>query len=139
MRPVRVLCVDDNRLMAEAMERRLAIESKLEWAGWVEDPVDVPSLLKVAKPDIILLDIDMPGHDAFDLLGRLTRLAPDVRVIMFSGHIRSEYINKAVDAGAWGYVSKNENLDDVMSAILRVAEGEFILTPDVELEHRRAP
>jgi DNA-binding NarL/FixJ family response regulator len=136
--PIRVICVDDNRLMAEAMERRLELEPRLQWAGWVEDASGAAQIIRERRPDIVLLDIDMPGHDPFELLAELTRTTPDVRVIMFSGHIRTEYINKAVDGGAWGYVSKNESLDEVMAAILRVADGEFILTPDVTLEYRRA-
>ena len=137
MRPIRVLCVDDNRLMAEALERRLAIETRLQWAGWLEEPGSAGAVIAQSKPDIVLLDIDMPGHDPFALLAELARTAPDVRVIMFSGHVRTDYINKAVDGGAWGYVSKNEGLDEVMNAILRVAAGEFILTPDVTLEYKR--
>jgi two-component system response regulator DesR len=139
VKPIRVICVDDNRLMAEAMERRLALETKLEWGGWIENPALAGAAVRDAKPDIVLLDIDMPGYDAFELLDELSRTAPDVRVVMFSGHIRAEYIHKAVDGGAWGYVSKNESLDDVMDAIRRVAAGEFILTPDVAMEYRRTP
>jgi len=129
--PIRVLCVDDNRLIADALERRLALEGSMEWAGWVEEPADLDAILR-ARPDVVVLDIDMPGCDPFDLVRRLAEAAPGVRVLMFSGHVRTDYIDRAIDAGAWGYVSKNEAIEDVLGAIRRVSAGEFVTTADVD-------
>lgn len=137
--PIRILCVDDNRLMAEALERRFTLESRVKWAGWVEDSSTLPAVLADNRPDVIMLDIDMPGRDSFDVLKDLVEGSPDIKVIMFSGHVRAEYIDRAVDAGAWGYLSKNDSMDDVMAAILRAAAGEFVLSPDATSEYRRKP
>lgn len=137
--PIRILCVDDNRLMAEALERRLALENRVTWAGWVEHSVDLPRAIQEKRPDVVMLDIDMPGRDSFDVLRDLTETSPDIKVIMFSGHVRADYIDKAVDAGAWGYLSKNDSMDDVMGAILRAVRGEFVLSPDATTEYRRKP
>ena len=137
--PIRILCVDDNRLMAEALERRLAMEKRIEWAGWVEHSVDLPRAIAEGRPDVVMLDIDMPGRDSFEVLRDLVENSPEVKVIMFSGHVRADYIDRAVDAGAWGYLSKNDSMDDVMSAILRAFRGEFVLSPDATSEYRRKP
>jgi DNA-binding NarL/FixJ family response regulator len=51
-----------------------------------------------------------------------------VRTIMFSGYVHSDYIERAIESGAWGYVSKNEGIDDLLSAIQQVAKGEFALS-----------
>jgi DNA-binding NarL/FixJ family response regulator len=128
--PVRVLCVDDNRLIADALARRLDLEPDLEWAGWIEQTSDLERVLN-ARPGVVMLDIDMPGCDPFELVRRLAESSPSTRVLMFSGHVRTDYIDRAIDAGAWGYVSKNESIEDVLAAIRRVASGEFVTTSDV--------
>lgn len=133
----RVLCIDDNRLIAEAMQRRLAFEPDVAWAGWVEHACDALAAALEAQPDIVMLDIDMPEHDAFELTRDLARRLPNAKVVMFSGHVRTEFIDRAVDAGAWGYLSKNESMAELLAAIRRVAAGEFVLSPDVTLEHGR--
>jgi two-component system, NarL family, response regulator DesR len=131
---VRVLCIDDNRLMARAMERRLAFENRIEWVGWVEDAAHASEVVRKTSPHVILLDIDLPGWDAFVLLRQLVAMAPETKVVMFSGHVRAEYLDRAVDAGAWGYLSKNESMNEIIEAIGRVAAGEFVLTPEVAAE-----
>jgi two-component system response regulator DesR len=136
--PIRVLCVDDNRLIADAMQRRFAIEQGLQWLGWIGDGREALSEILRQQPNVVMLDIDMPGSDSFELLQRVVAAAPETRVLMFSGHIRTDYINKAVDGGAWGYISKNENIEEILSAIRRVAAGEFVVTADVDAEIRRA-
>ncbi len=133
--PVRVLCVDDNRLIGEAMARRIANEPRMEWAGWVSDSTEAVAAAKEKRADVVLLDIDMPG-DSFQVLVDIVRLAPGAKVVMLSGHVRLEYIDRAIDGGAWGYLSKNENMDDLLRYVLSIAAGEFILSPEVEAEYR---
>lgn len=135
---IRVMCVDDNRLIAEAMERRFALETKLQWAGWIGDTMSAIQAIRERSPTIVMLDIDMPGCDSFALLREISATMPDVRVLMFSGHIRDDYINQAVEGGAWGYVSKNEALEEILNAIRRIAGGEFVVTADVQNEIRRS-
>jgi DNA-binding NarL/FixJ family response regulator len=130
-KPIRVLCVDDNRFIADAMARRLLLEESMEWAGWLEQVAGPEDVLQ-ARPDVVMLDVDMPGFDSFELVRRLGELSPQTRILMFSGHVRADYIDRAVDAGAWGYVSKNESIGDVLAAIRRVAQGEFVTTADVD-------
>jgi DNA-binding NarL/FixJ family response regulator len=128
--PIQVLFVDDNRMLAEAFERRLGLESSTRFAGWSDNSNEACKRAKEAGATIMLLDIDMPG-DSFEVVRQMAQECPDVRVIIFSGYVRAEYIDRAVDAGAWGYISKNEGIEVVIDAIRRVAAGEFILSPDV--------
>lgn len=142
-RAVAVFCVDDNQMLAEAIQRRLALESDFRWSGWAGGFDTAVQAVLAAEPDVVLLDIDMPagggGGDSFDLVQRLGEVAPSARVVMFSGHVRGEYIDKAVDSGAWGYLSKNESLEEVLDAIRRVAAGEFVTTSEVRQEQLRQP
>ena len=128
---IRVMFVDDNRLMAEGLQRRLAFETGLEYVGWVESAGEALQTAEDTKAGVVVLDVDMPG-DSFGLVQRFAQSAPGVRVVMFSGHIRREFVDRAIDSGAWGYISKNESMGVVIDAIRRVAGGEFVLSPDVE-------
>lgn len=132
--PIRVLCIDDNRLLAEALERRLSLADGLEWAGWVEHASDATRVVRERRPDVALMDIDMPGTDSFSLVRAFGAVSPETRALMFSGHVRREYVDRAVDAGAWGYLSKSDSLEGVIAAIRSVSLGEFVLSPEVRLD-----
>jgi DNA-binding NarL/FixJ family response regulator len=88
------------------------------------------------EPDIVLLDIDMPGRNAFEALAQIAAELPHVRVIVVSGHVRAELIDHALDAGAWGYISKGDETDIIVSAIHRVIEGECVLGSDAKAAYR---
>lgn len=137
-RPIRVLFVDDNRLMAQALERRLAYETAVAYAGWVENSAEALRSAKDSRADVVMLDVDMPG-DSFEVARTLGEELPSARVVMFSGYARTEYIDKAVDVGAWGYISKNESMETIIDSIQRVAAGEFVLSPDAAAIRRGEP
>lgn len=126
--PIRVLCVDDNELISSALQRRMQREPLLAWAGAVSEGAAVLRTVREVRPDIVLMDIDMPGIDSFSLVERLTSESPEVRVLMFSGHVTSEYIDRALNCGAWGYLSKNEDVAELLQGVLRAAGGEIALS-----------
>ena len=134
---IRVLCVDDNELVAQAVERRMAFEPRFEWVGWVSRTEELLETVSRAQPHVVLLDIDMPGRSAFDVVKDLADAAPDTRVVMFSGYVRNDYIDRSVDAGAWGYVSKNASIEELLEAIEKVAGGNFALTDEVIAQQAR--
>ncbi len=132
-----VLCVDDNEHVAEALRVKLRIIGGFEWKGWLADADELVEAVEELCPDVVLLDIDMPGADPFVQLGSVSELCPDTRVLMFSGHVRRELVDKAIEGGAWGYVSKNDGEDALVAAICAVAAGQFILSPEVRLACER--
>jgi DNA-binding NarL/FixJ family response regulator len=135
--PIRVMCVDDNDFVAEAIRRKLSLDPGFAWAGWLPEARQLVEKVKENNADVVLLDIDMPGKDSFEALSELATACPSARVIMLSGYVRSDYIDRAVEAGAWGYVSKNENTETILSAIQQVARGGFAMGSEVEAELRR--
>lgn len=135
---IRVMCVDDNDFVAEAIRRKLAMDRGFAWAGWLPEARALVEKVKENKADVVLLDIDMPGKDSFEALSELAAACPDTRVIMLSGYVRCDYIDRAVEAGAWGYVSKNENVETILAAIQQVAHGSFVMGSEVETELKRA-
>jgi DNA-binding NarL/FixJ family response regulator len=134
--PIRVLCVDDNFLVAEGIKIKLMLAGGFEWLGQLADAEDLTNQVQEKSPDIVLLDIDMPGKDAFTALEELNDLELETRVIMVSGHVRADLIDRAVEAGAWGYVSKGEGSDQIISAIRDVMSGKFVMGPEVAAEYR---
>jgi len=122
-----VVCIDDNQLVAEALERRLGLERDFSWRGWLSERDDILKRVTDLAPDLVLLDIDLPGLDAFELVQRLARYAPRSRVVMFSGHLRSDYLELALAAGAWGYISKSSSTHALLEALRRVARGDVVL------------
>jgi DNA-binding NarL/FixJ family response regulator len=88
-------------------------------------------------PDIILLDVDMPGADPLEIARDLTERNPAVRVIVFSGHLSSDLIERAARSGAWGYISKGDGEGALLEGIHCVCAGGFALSPEAiaVLEH----
>lgn len=130
--PIRILCIDDNSLLAGSLERWVSVTHEFEWCGWVSDAADAIAAVARTTPDVVLLDIDMPGSDSFEVAQAIARDQPRVRIVMFSGHVRAEFIDRALDAGAWGYISKNETMDNLGSAIRSVMTGHFVLSPEIQ-------
>jgi len=128
---IRVMCVDDHAFLAEGLRTRFGLEPDLEFVRWLESADRVVEEARAVKPDVILLDIEMPGPDPFETLEALQRLLPDVRVIMFSAYIRDHYIDAAVSRGAWGYLSKSDSPETVIDAVRKVDRGQFAFGPKV--------
>src|SRR5262245_42351528 len=137
-RQVRVLCVDDNFLVAEGIKIKLMLAGGFQWLGQLADADQLVSEVERTRPDIVLLDIDMPGKDAFAALEELNRRDLGARVRMVSGHARTDLTGRAVEAGAWGYGSKGEGAESIVSAIQDVIDGKFVMGPEVAAEYRGA-
>lgn len=128
---MRVLAVDDNAAVLVALESRLAREAGVSWAGSLGCADSLVETVGRLVPDVVLLDLDMPGRDPLTALADLTQAHPRTRVIILSGHVRRELIDRAVAAGAWGYLSKSDDFAGIAAAVTRVMEGEMVLSPEV--------
>jgi len=129
---VRVLCVDDHAFLAEGMRSRLDLEPDLEYVGWLRSAKNLPGHVRDRDADIVLLDIEMPGPDTFEAIRDLRRRVPEARVIVLSAYVRDRYFEAAVEAGAWGYLHKGDDPEEIVRGIRRVAASEFALSPEVE-------
>ncbi|HYE02648.1 MAG TPA: response regulator transcription factor [Phycisphaerales bacterium] len=129
--PTKVLCVDDHAFVAEGLKSRLAIENDLEVVGRLPSAEHLVSEVQKVGAEIVLLDIDMPGPDPFGAMEDLHRQLPHVRTIMLTAYVRDHYIDAAVKAGAWGYLSKSDAPETIVTAIRKVARGEFAFGPEV--------
>lgn len=128
---LRIMCVDDNDLLAASMDRFVRQDDSFQWLGWISDAGRVIPAITELRPHIILMDIDMPGVDTFGLVRTVSEAYPDVRVIMFSGHVTAEYVDRALDSGAWGYLCKDEDPAALLDGLRRVAGGELAFGKEV--------
>ena len=128
---IKVLCVDDHKFMGDGINSRLALEPDIEFVGWLASAQSLGQEIDRTQADIVLLDIEMPGPDPFEVLTDIVRTRPRVRVIMLSAYIRDRFIDAAVEAGAWGYLSKSDSPNAVIEAIRTVRNGAFAFGPKV--------
>lgn len=133
-----LLCVDDNVLLGKALGRCIDAEPTLKWLGAISDGNEAIDAAERLRPDVILMDIDMPGFDTFRMVEVLAAKLPDTRVVMLSGHVDREYLKRALDAGAWGYLSKAEETDVLIDGVHRAARGEIALGKEIDALQRSA-
>ncbi len=121
--PLRVLCVDDHAFVAGGLRARLEVEHDMEFAGHRPTADDLVDFVRKSRTDVVLLDIELPGADAFDAMAELRRRCPRVKTILLSAYVRDQYIDDAYEAGAWGYLSKSDPPDVVIAGIRKVMQG----------------
>ena len=136
---IRVLCVDDHAVLVEGLRAKFAVEGRIRIVGSLETAERLLEETARLRPDIILLDIEMPGPDAFEMADRLRHAHPRLRFIFLSAHIRDGYLAAAYKCGAWGYFAKGDALDDIVAGLGEVARstaGTFVMGPKVRVRCR---
>ena len=128
---ISILCVDDNPRVAAALRMKLQRVGGFAWVGWLPTADDLVARATAECPDVVLLDLDMPGLDPLEALAAMVDTCPDTRVVVYSGYIRRDLIERVIDTGAWGYVSKNDGEQALIDVVRRVAADGFALSPEV--------
>lgn len=134
---IRVLCVDDNDFVADSLRRHLTPDRGFEWVGWLHSSFDLAHEIVRCGPDVVVLDVDMAGPDHFEATDSLTRQFPATHVVMLSGFVGREMIDRAIDAGAWGFVSKNDDAESIIDAVRGAASGVFKLRGEARRRYAR--
>lgn len=136
---IRILSVDDHSFLVEGLRARLEIERDIEFTGSLPNAEHLIATVREKRPHVVLLDIEMPGPDAFDSASEIGRLYPETRVIFLSAYVRDHYISAATKSGAWGYFSKGDDVDELVDGIRRVADGRFAFGPKVRARCQPVP
>jgi DNA-binding NarL/FixJ family response regulator len=131
MKPIRVLLVDDHTLVRAGIRGLLEGLSGVEVAGEAGDGHEALRLAESLSPDVVLLDIGMPGLNGLEVTARLAKLAPAIRAVILSMHISEEYVLQALRAGAAGYLLKGSAVAELELAIRAVVRGDIYLSPAV--------
>jgi len=117
---IRVLIADDHRLFTQALEAILATDDRLEVAGHAADGAEAVQLALVLDPDVILMDIAMPIMDGFQATKQIRKQRPQACVLMLTGSNARADVDRAREAGAAGYVTKDRIAAELIDAILEV-------------------
>ena len=123
----RVLVVDDHEVFSEALEAFLGRQPDIRMVGSARDADEAMALVREEEPNVVLMDLNMPGTDGIEATRRIRSAAPDVKVVLLTGVERPDAIARALSAGARGYVPKARAVDEVMDAVRRVAAGELVV------------
>jgi DNA-binding NarL/FixJ family response regulator len=117
---VRVLIADDHRLFAEALEAILATDRRIEVVGRARDGAEALELWRQLRPDVTLMDISMPVVDGFEATLRIRDVDPNACVLMLTGSNARTDVDRARQAGAAGYVTKDRIAAELIDAILEL-------------------
>ncbi len=128
---LRILCVDDNKEILRALRLHFAHVEDFEVVGSLSSAAGLEAAVRDSHPDIIVLDLDMPGKSPLQALRNVNASGAAARTIVFSGHVRAKLVSDAMDAGAWGYVSKSDGEEALVAAIRSVMAGEIAWSPEV--------
>jgi two-component system, NarL family, invasion response regulator UvrY len=130
---IRVLLVDDHAVVREGYRRLLERDEGLTVVGEAAAMAEALTLDAQLQPDVIVLDIALPGVSGIEVLRRLIARRPDARALIFSMYQDGIYATHAMNAGACGYLSKASAPDLLVSAVRTVAAGGRYMSPDVQL------
>ncbi len=131
IRPIRVCLVDDQRLIREGLRLLLELEEGLEVAGEAENGAAALEAYAALQPDVVLMDIRMPGMDGVEATRRLLDRWPQARVVILTTFDDDAYIFDALRAGALGYLLKDVSGAELAAAVREVAQGGALIQPSV--------
>lgn len=126
---IRIVVVDDHAVVRSGLRLLLGAEKDMEVVGDAGNVRDAVFEVRAAKPDVVLLDVTMPGESGIDGLPKLLREAPETRVLMLSMQDDPSYVREAFAAGARGYVLKEAIDAEVVAAVREVAAGNRYVHP----------
>ena len=127
----RLLLVDDHPLMRDALRNLFDAEPGFEVLGEASEGAEAVRKCLALRPDVVLMDIRMPGMDGIEATAEIVRRAPGARVLALTTFSTLEYVVPALRAGASGYLVKDACREEIISAVTQVREDELALSPSV--------
>jgi len=128
---IRVLLAEDQVMIREALAALLSFEDDIEVVAQVGRGDEVTAAAKDSKPDVALLDIEMPGADGLTAAAALRRACPDIKIIILTTFGRPGYLRRAMESGASGFIVKDSPADKLVRTIRDVLAGQRVIDPDL--------
>jgi DNA-binding NarL/FixJ family response regulator len=135
---IRVFLVDDQTMIRAGFKSLLGKDPRFQIAGDTGDPRLGVELIGESRPDVVLLDISMPGLSGIDAIPMLRKVSPKTKIVMLTHHEGETFVEQALRAGADGYLSKDSEPEELVLALESVCKGNMFLSPKVagSLVHR---
>jgi NarL family two-component system response regulator LiaR len=134
MNKIRLLVVDDQTVVREGLVAILANYPEIEVVGQAADGNQALEIVKQAKPNVVLLDMVMPGLDGLATIPKIREIAPNARILVVTGFAESDRVYQAIKAGALGYILKDATREQLLQAIRDVAQGRASLQPSIAVK-----
>jgi DNA-binding NarL/FixJ family response regulator len=131
MSDIRIILADDHALVRAGLRALASSLQGVQIVGEAADGRQALQLVKEQRPDIVLMDISMPGLNGLEAAGRIAKAYPEVRVLMLSAHSSEEYVCQALRAGVSGYLLKDASTAELEIALRAVAQGQTYLSPAI--------
>jgi DNA-binding NarL/FixJ family response regulator len=131
MTTLRIVLAEDHKVMREGLRLVLDRESDLEVVGEADDGVAAVRLTRALRPDVVVMDLSMPGMDGVSATEALRRSVTDIKILILTRHAEGSYVRRMLMAGVGGYVLKQSAADELVRAIRRVAAGQTYLDPAI--------
>jgi two-component system, NarL family, response regulator LiaR len=128
---IRVVLIDDHDLLRRGMKAMLETHSEIEVVGEAASGDEALGAVEDKAPDVVLIDVIMPGKDGIEATREIKDAFPNVGVVVLSGHDEQQFVFDALKAGASGYLLKTAELDEVVETVRLAAHGEGKLDPNM--------
>lgn len=128
---IKILIADDHPILRKTLSNYLSQEAKIQIVGEEGDTSRLMDAVRLSRPDILLLDVTMPGPDAAVVVQALKKQFPDLRVLILSATKRSDQVQDLLNAGVSGYVLKEDRPDELLEAIDAVVAGREWFSPQI--------
>jgi DNA-binding NarL/FixJ family response regulator len=135
-KPIRVILADDHPIVRAGIRNALKEIPGVEVVGEASDGRAAIELVKSLSPDVVFMDISMPGLNGLEATERIVKDFPQARVIILSRHENEEYYWRALQVGASGYLLKKAAISELKAALHRVADGEIYLSQEISTRLR---
>ncbi|MFJ8624307.1 response regulator [Kitasatospora sp. NPDC093550] len=129
--PVRVLLADDEHLIRGALAALLSLEDDLDVVAQAGSGPEALAMARAHRPDVAVLDLQMPGKDGIEVAAELRRLLPDCRCMIVTGHGRPGYLKRALEVGVRGFLPKTVSAADLAGIIRTVRSGGRYVDPEL--------
>ncbi|MET7328270.1 response regulator transcription factor [Nonomuraea sp. NPDC005650] len=129
--PIGLLIVDDHPVVRDGLSSMFARDPEFEVLGEAADGAEAVRLAQTLRPDVILMDLRMPGMDGVSAIRELAELGIGARVLVLTTYDTDSHVLPAIEAGATGYLLKDAPRDELLRAVRAAARGEAVLAPSV--------
>ena len=131
MPAIRILIVDDHAVVRSGVRQILSAVEEFAVVGEAGDPVQALDLAKRLAPDVVMVDISMPGGNGLELVRQLRRQQPQAVAVILTLYDKDIYVHQALEAGAFGYILKGAPAADIVSAVRSAWRREYYLSSDI--------
>lgn len=139
VRMIKILFVDDELRLRRAWEKLFHAQSDFTLVGTLAQADDLNASVTACSPDIVVIDLTMPGVDPLLAIRDLGTSHPSVKAVVYSGRSEPEVLRESYDVGAWGYIDKIAPITDMFDTIRRVAAGEMVFPLTVTQAAQEVP